>query len=247
MNVIRLLLCSVVLLMVFACTPLRRGFEGATLISPAQPPLSVSVAMPLLTSGQIEPFLYTDRGFQFPETLVAVYGTNAASPMAISVLSVTPNNLWTWDPLTFSTPDRPVSSSVAFGGESFDGSLHIINGARDPFAPLFTADETAQAKLNWIAQRYACRMQFDHVKIILEYREPLSETLAAAIGSSPEVPVYNPEVQAFQARAAKAFGVQFVYAGPTVAQPPYLKSLNARALGAFLGSMSVKELPINND
>lgn len=247
MKSIRLLLCSTLLLLVFACTPLRRGFEGTTLISPAQPPLSVNVDMPLLASGQIEPYLYTDRGFQFPETLVAVYGTNAASPMAISVLSVTPNNLWTWDPLSFSTPDRPISSTVAFGGENFDGSLHIINGEKDPFAQLFAADESARAKLNWIAQRYACRQQFDHVKIILEYREPLSETLAAAIGGLQDVPVYNQEVQAFQARAAKVFGVQFAYAGPTVARAPYIKSLNARTLGTFLGSMSAKELPIDND
>ncbi|MEG2140605.1 MAG: DUF4851 domain-containing protein [Bilophila sp.] len=246
MKTMRLMSFLLVLALV-ACTPLRRGFEGSTLVSPAQPPLSVTVDMPLLASGQIAPYLYTDRGYQFPDTLVAVYGTNAASPLALSVLSVTPNNKWTWDPLTFSSPDRPVSSNVAFGGEAFAGSVHRINGAKDPFAPLFAADEGARGKLNWIAQRFACRMQFDQVKIILEYREPLSATLAATLGSSTEIPLYNQEVQAFQARAAKVFAVQFAYTGPTVGQPPYIKSLNSRYLGAFLGSMSVKDLPLESD
>ena len=48
--------------------------------------------------------LNTDQGYQFPETLVSVYGTDAASPVAIVALSFVPSNAWEWDPLSFSGP-----------------------------------------------------------------------------------------------------------------------------------------------
>ena len=105
MKTIRFFLLWCMVVAISACTPFYRGFEGSTLVSPARPDVSVSVVdMPMLAHGQIAPFLNTDQGYQFPETLVSVYGTDAASPVAIVALSFVPSNAWEWDPLSFSGP-----------------------------------------------------------------------------------------------------------------------------------------------
>lgn len=97
MKTIRFFLLWCVLVAISACTPFYRGFEGSTLVSPARPDVSVGVVdMPMLAHGQIAPFLNTDQGYQFPETLVSVYGTDAASPVAIVALSFVPSNAWEW-------------------------------------------------------------------------------------------------------------------------------------------------------
>ena len=213
MKTIRFFLLWCMVVAISACTPFYRGFEGSTLVSPARPDVSVSVVdMPMLAHGQIAPFLNTDQGYQFPETLVSVYGTDAASPVAIVALSFVPSNAWEWDPLSFSGPMAQQNMGTVFGGESFYGSVRIVNGAKDPFAPLF-APEDQWASLDWLVQRFACLNDFRRSKLILEYREP----------------------------AAKVFHVQYGEAPMPKDEAPYIKTLNARYMGNFLGSMSVKE------
>ena len=54
MKTIRFFLLWCMVVAVSACTPFYRGFEGSTLVSPARPDVSVSVAdMPMLAHGQI--------------------------------------------------------------------------------------------------------------------------------------------------------------------------------------------------
>ena len=203
MKTIRFFLLWCMVVAISACTPFYRGFEGSTLVSPARPDVSVSVVdMPMLAHGQIAPFLNTDQGYQFPETFVSVYGTDAASPVAIVALSFVPSNAWEWDPLSFSGPMAQQNMGTVFGGESFYGSVRIVNGAKDPFAPLF-APEDQWASLDWLVQRFACLNDFRRSKLILEYREPLPASLKGV----SEVPVYNEAVQAFRERAAKVFHV----------------------------------------
>ena len=48
-------------------------------------------------------------------------------------------------------------------------------------------------------------------------------------------------MQAFRERAAKVFHVQYGEAPMPKDEAPYIKTLNARYMGNFLGSMSVKE------
>ena len=216
MKTIRFFLLWCMVVAISACTPFYRGFEGSTLVSPARPDVSVSVVdMPMLAHGQIAPFLNTDQGYQFPETLVSVYGTDAASPVAIVALSFVPSNAWEWDPLSFSGPMAQQNMGTVFGGESFYGSVRIVNGAKDPFAPLF-APEDQWASLDWLVQRFACLNDFRRSKLILEYREPLPASL-------------------------KVFHVQYGEAPMPKDEAPYIKTLNARYMGNFLGSMSVKE------
>ena len=237
MKTIRFFLLWCMVVAVSACTPFYRGFEGSTLVSPARPDVSVSVAdMPMLAHGQIAPFLSTDQGYQFPETFVSVYGTDAASPVAVVALSFVPNNAWEWDPLTFSGPLAERNMGAVFGGESFYGNIRIVNGAKDPFASLFVPEEQ-WASIDWLVQRFACLNDFKRAKLILEYREPLPASLKGV----SEVPVYNEAVQAFRERAAKVFHVQYGGAPLPKDAAPYIKTLNARSMGSFLGSMSMKE------
>ena len=228
------LLCALMLLLA-ACSPLRRGFDGNALVSPARPDVTMeAVGLPMLANGQIYPFMNTNQGFQFPDTLLSVYGTNAAAPMAIVVLSCVPNAGWNWDPLSFSGPQGAETPGVVFGDQEFFGTVRIVNGKSDPFSPLVTQDA---ASLNWLAQRFAALEDFRQAKLILEYREPLPESLVGATS----VPLYDPAVIAFRERAAKAFTVRFGGA-PSVGKAPYIKTLNARYLGAFLGSMAPKDV-----
>mgnify|MGYP000889380106 FL=1 len=125
---------------------------------------------------------------------------------------------------------------AVFGGESFYGNIRIVNGAKDPFASLFVPEEQ-WASIDWLVQRFACLNDFKRAKLILEYREPLPASLKGV----SEVPVYNEAVQAFRERAAKVFHVQYGGAPLPKDAAPYIKTLNARSMGSFLGSMSMKE------
>lgn len=182
-------------------------------------------------------FLNTDQGYQFPETLVSVYGTDAASPVAIVALSFVPQQRLGMGPLSFSGPYGPAEPwGPCLAERASTGSVRIVNGAKDPFAPLF-APEDQWASLDWLVQRFACLNDFRRSKLILEYREPLPASLKGV----SEVPVYNEAVQAFRERAAKVFHVQYGEAPMPKDEAPYIKTLNARYMGNFLGSMSVKE------
>lgn len=225
-----------------ACAPLQRGFEGSALISSAKPEVMLSApGLPVLTEGKTEPFLYTDRGYQFPPTVLGVYGTDAKSPMAITVLSVVPDELWEWDSAEFSGPHGAKTEGAMLGGQAFYGTVRVVNGQKDPFSPLFAENEEQFASLNWMAQRFVLLENFRSAKIILEYREPLPESLAGVTELMP----FNEQVRAFTERAAKAFQVQFGSSEVTLPKPaeaPYLNSLNGKYLGSFLGSMSPKEI-----
>ncbi len=237
MKTIRLCLLSCLVALAVACTPLHRGFEGATLVSPARPDVAlVAEGLPILAQGRLTPFLQTDNGYQFPETYLAVYGKDSRSPLAIVMLALVPSNIWEWDPLSFSGPLAVQTAGAAFGGRSFYGNIRIVNGAQDPFSPL-VAQEDQWASVNWLAQRFAVLEDFNKAKIILEYREPLPASLEGAAS----VPLYNEDVQAFQARAAKAFSARFGGKLPAAAAAPYLDTLNTKYLGQFVGSMAVKD------
>lgn len=103
--------------------------------------------------------------------------------------------------------------------------------------PLF-APEDQWASLDWLVQRFACLNDFRRSKLILEYRRTAPRV---AQGRFLKCPVYNEAVQAFRERAAKVFHVQYGEAPMPKDEAPYIKTLNARYMGNFLGSMSVKE------
>lgn len=230
------------LLLLAACTPLRRGFDGNALVSPARPSFSVGpcpdLPLPLLAAGQIRPFVYTSSGHALPETLVAVYGTTEKAPLAVSVLSLVPDDIWTWDFPSYSYRDGPVSSRVDLGGEVFSGSLHVIEGEKDAFTLVVCGgDEEKRKAVRWLAQRYSRLFFFRQAKLILEYREPLPASLEGLVPGEV-VPIWNEDVKAFQARAEAVFCLRTPYEGPPVQSAPYIKVLDGKVLGSYLGSLS---------
>ena len=144
---------------VSACTPFYRGFEGSSWFLRRVPTFPSVLRYADACARQIAPFLSTDQGYQFPETFVSVYGTDAASPVAVVALSFVPNNAWEWDPLTFSGPLAERNMGAVFGGESFYGNIRIVNGAKDPFASLFVPEEQ-WVSIDWLVQRFACLNDF---------------------------------------------------------------------------------------
>lgn len=237
MKTIRFFLLWCMVVAISACTPFYRGFEGSTLVSPARPDVSVSVVdMPMLAHGQIAPV--PEYGSRLPvpgNPCLRIRNGRRVSRSHCGPFLCAQQRLG-MDPLSFSGPMAQQNMGTVFGGESFYGSVRIVNGAKDPFAPLF-APEDQWASLDWLVQRFACLNDFRRSKLILEYREPLPASLKGV----SEVPVYNEAVQAFRERAAKVFHVQYGEAPMPKDEAPYIKTLNARYMGNFLGSMSVKE------
>ena len=72
-------------------------------------------------------------------------------PVAIVALSFVPSNAWEWDPLSFSGPMAQQNMGTVFGGESFYGSVRIVNGAKDPLRPC-SRPRISGASLDWLVQ-----------------------------------------------------------------------------------------------
>ena len=237
MKTIRFFLLWCVVVAISACTPFYRGFEGSTLVSPARPDVSVGVVdMPMLAHGQIAPFLNTDQGYQFPETLVSVYGTDAACSYSHCGPFLCAQQRLGMGPAVLQRAYGPAEhGDRVWRRELLRERPHRQRG-QAILLRLWFAPEDQWASLDWLVQRFACLNDFRRSKLILEYREPLPASLKGV----SEVPVYNEAVQAFRERAAKVFHVQYGEAPMPKGEAPYIKTLNARYMGNFLGSMSVK-------
>lgn len=238
MRVLRFAILTVAMLTFTACTPLMRGFQQGELVSDSAPPITIQSTLPLLAKGQCSPFVQVDMNFANPETWLAVYGGETpTSPLAVAAYSVAPSRLQ-WDFAGVELVDSPVVGEVAFGGQAFNSIFRVLNGNRDPFAPLVTADAAAANAQVWMVQRFVTLEDFRKTKIILEYRELLPESLAD-MASTPGILLLRPEVRAFMQRAHAAFSVQFAYEGPAIERAPYLGDrFNQRYLGDFLGGLS---------
>lgn len=220
-------------LALMACTPLMRGMQNGSVVSDASPRVTMSSTLPLKVSGRANPFVNTDMGFQTPESVVAVYGAASAdTPMAIVAFSEAPTRM-RWDLPSFCYVDGPVTTQVAFGGQSFSGAVRKVNGANDAFTPLVAPADKA-AEIWWLAQRFTVLDNFNQSKLILEYREPLP----ASLRDTDIIPSLTPEIEGFAARAQAAFKVDFAFTGTVMERGPVITGINGRYLGPFLGSLT---------
>lgn len=241
MKILQFLLAALICIL-SACTPLQRGFDGAALISPSRPEVMLSApGLPTLAEGQIAPFLYTDRGYQFPSTLLGVYGKDKASPMAITALSFVPNDLWEWDSADFSGPHGTKTAGAVFGGKSFAGTVRIVNGANDPFSPLVAAEGGA-ARVDQLAGPALCAAGTTSTvprsfwstanRCRSRWRRGICcRTTKRCRPLPPELP-----------RRFRSGSVLGRTRCPDRAAPAYLDSINGKYLGVFLGSMTQKDI-----
>lgn len=246
-----LALLTLALLLAFGtgCTSLMRGFSGNNLVSNGYPPVTMTSSLPLKLGAQFNPMVLSDMLFINPQTWLAVYGAeNADAPMAIVTYAVAPDK-FQWDMLTYSVPDGPVTSQVDFGGKTFSGSLHVLNGKSNHFAGVAGLSPEAAADRKWLVQRYALLEDFRKTKIILEYREPLAASLAELVGDgNVGLHLGNPEIQAFAKRAEAAFTVDFAFSG-TAPESTWLaknSGVSQMNFAQFLGSLS-PVVPVLNE
>ena len=249
----RMLAIAVCCALTLACTPLSRGFVQGELLSSAYPPITISSTLPVMLEGKCTPFVLVDCMYQFPETWIAVYGERSLNaPMAIAAYSVATRST-EWRDAGTLPPDGPVTSSVAFGGNAFAGSVRIVSADKDPFAPLLLSAEEIKergSEIQWLVQRFSlASANFWETKIILEYREPLPEWIG-----SLDLSAYmtTPDMRAFMERAAQAFSVDFQCAATAIPRAPFIPedALNERYLGKFLGELVTKPemlYPVDDD
>lgn len=220
-----------------ACSPsLRQGMDATRFISSVAPAFSVTSTLPLATAEKVSSFLQTNGGFPVVSAWLSVYGAeNLESPMVLIAYSSVPNSTWVWEYARISTPDSPVMTKPLFDNQRFYGTIHTLNGAKDAFTLWLTDPENA-AKQTWLVQRYTALFNFRQNKLILEYREPMPESLQADMPISPE----SPAMQAFAERAKAALSFTFNPApsAPLVIPTITSKNINTRYLSRFLGSIT---------
>lgn len=236
------LLCSLLLLTLLTtgCTSLMRGFRQDQFVSNGYPALTVGSNLPMTLSGRMTPMVLSEMLFITPRTWLAIYGAETpTAPLAIVSYAVAPD-LFQWDLASISFPDGPVTSEVAFGGQTFTGALRVISAARDPFASFAGVTPETAGSTRWLVQRYANLADFRKTKIILEYRELLPASLEH-MAESVSWLQSNPEVRAFIQRAEAAFSVQFAAPASPIVEAPWIGDstrINIREMGRFLGSLS---------
>ncbi|MDD6088342.1 MAG: DUF4851 domain-containing protein [Desulfovibrionaceae bacterium] len=237
-------LMLLLLTLVCACSPMKRGVENGKVVSSSQPALTLYARdLPLLSAGRYTPLKYMGASHVVPKTVVAVYGTDASSPMAVTIFAETPNDQLEWDALSFSYWDSPVSDGIIVDGNVFGGRLYALKGDRDPFVSLVEKDAEKASSLIWLVQRYALVTNFEKIKIILEYREPLPAWCFGLV----EIPEWKPEIRAFQERAKKTLVAAFSYSSLGEYSDAEAQGIDGRRLGVFLGSLSYRNIFISRN
>ena len=230
----RVLLCVTLglLALMAGCTgALQRGMQNTAYVSTARPAISMkAVNMPLLTGGETSVSLDGAGviGGLPLHAWVAVYGKgDPQSPLAIVGLAEVPRG-WYWD----SDGQRPFSVDKGveiFNNDGFAASTYIVDSKKDAFSAL--AGLTDEAKpMRWLTRGFAARYNFNDTKVILEYREPLPESLTES---------QTDQLRAFEQRASAAFAVASVSEHMTGITEEYAKNIRGQYLDhRFWGTAS---------
>lgn len=236
----RLFFCIVTLAMFLgACMGLKRGMDGSTFISTAEPNVAISVpSLPLRTAGEVTASVTTGSSLGgIPViTWLAVYGgTTPESPMAIVAHAEAPGQ-WYWD-ADMSRPFSIDQGTAFIGGRNFQTCTYIVDGDHDAFSTLVPVEDPNA--LRWIARRFAERTNFNVDKITLEYREPLPKEIT----SLSDVPYTAREfLEGFEKRAEAAFIVGPAPENNARVNRGYPEGIRTRFINRnFLGTMSQNE------
>lgn len=238
-----LLLCMIVALLP-ACTGLKRGMVGESLVSTADPRVAISVPdLALRTSGNVIASVTTDDslGGVPVETWLAVYGgTSPKEAMAIVALSEAPP-FYYWDSdlsRNFSVDKIP----VVYNGQDFQSCTYIVSGVHDAFASLVTTENPDSLK--FIARRFAKRGSFSESKITMEYREALPDDISTV----EDLTFYDREyLNAFEKRAYNVFRITTLDISPVTVHTGNIEGVRTRFLNTnFMGTLSRQDpLSIN--
>lgn len=201
----------------------QRGVSGQAYVSTSRPALAVHVTkdIPLLTSGRGTGRLLRPNMAGLQLTVrTAVFGTDARSPMAIITHAELPSSWWIWTTV-YPRPNASALSTEFVSGQAFAAFTYLVPCKNDPYAGLVgdpqnieregVRDGDDPAPAYWLARYFALRTNFNHDKIILEYREPAPEGLV----TMKDIP-YGMEtaIREFEARARAAFTLSAPGDGP---------------------------------
>jgi hypothetical protein len=110
-----------------------------------------------------------------------------------------------------------------------------VDSKKDAFSAL--AGLTDEAKpMRWLTRGFAARYNFNDTKVILEYREPLPENLAAQENLTES---QTDQLRAFEQRASAAFAVASVSGNITGITEGYAKNIRGQYMDhRFWGTAS---------
>lgn len=194
-----------------SCSAARqRGMAGDTYVSTARPVFAARAAsLPLLTSGFGFARLSATgvMGGLNVDTWLAIYGKDPGKgPFAVVAMAEL-DPLWFWNSALyhpFAVDWRP----EVIDGMGFESCTYMVSERRDPFLALMDPEAQAAAEKGevpprrWVARVFAARSDFNQVKIVLEYREPLPQ----GVTTLDALPYGQANVLAeFEQRAREAF------------------------------------------
>ncbi len=207
--------------------PLTRGVHGPDVFSSSRPPMTVSCSLPVLASFQGRPLITTEASPTDPETWGVVYGGDGR--LAIAAMAEAPQG-WEWR-----FPPQVVggrrAEDVRLDTRVFSGQTLLVPARKDPFSRL--AFEGGIPDVCWLTRQFTQLEDFQTFKVILEYRELLTE-------DPLESPLDGRELAAFEQRAREAFSVTGLKdAG--VRDDVWMDSVDSRYFTRFLGRLGLKD------
>lgn len=221
---------------------LKRGIYKDAYISTARPAIMLHAKnMPFMLGGRGTcNLVWSDMAGGLPVSVwLSIYGAGGLSPMAIMAQAQCPSG-WCWD----SDMRWPFSVDAAleeFNGTTYQACTYIVNPQNDPFGNMITSVQTDGTPQLWLVRAYAARFNFNHDKIIMEYREPLPQgitTLAALPQGSSDL------LFEFANRARNALAVGNPPENMQNIQTGYANAVRWQDMGnMFLGTAS-KDAPL---
>ena len=235
-----LTLCLVALMA--GCTGAQqRGMQGNAYVSTARPGISMqAVNMPLITGGEVSVNLDGSGviGGLPLNAWLAVYGKgDPQSPMAIVAMAEVPEG-WYWD----SDGQRPFSVDKGvevFNNVGYAACTYIVDSKKDPFSVVAGLNDESKP-MRWLVRGFAARYNFNDIKVVMEYREPLPENLA---GQQALADSMTDQLKAFEQRANAAFAVAAVPQNTSGIINGYANNIRSQYFDQrFLGTVSKYEI-----
>lgn len=227
------LVCCLSLCLCACVAGQQRGTLGQNYISTSSPRISLGVvdSMPMVSSGRAYVLLNDQFFGPNVDTWMALYGNLQNGPMAV-IAHAEVKEPWYWD----SVSPRIQSVDAGFelvGDKGFDAWTYIMQDKRNPFVA-----ESGDGK--WLVRAYAQRTDFDHGKIVMEYRERLPE----GVTSLTSLPFGQDSLlKDFAQRARAVFVTAAVPDGVSVTTGP-LRNVRVQYIDQhFLGTVSLRTPP----
>ncbi|MBQ9407072.1 MAG: DUF4851 domain-containing protein [Desulfovibrio sp.] len=183
----------------------QRGIQGNAYVSTARPAIVMQAKnLPMLTGGEGSCNLAWAGGLSGVPVRVwlAVYGSGKFADALAIVAQADVIHGWYWDD-DFDRPFSVDNEDEIMGTVKFHASTYIVESGHDPFSGIVGISESS-SPVRWIVRSYAARCNFNESKIILQYREPLPEHLAA----SQPLMGQTDWMRAFAQRARNAFTLE---------------------------------------